>query len=129
VNRELVEELKAAGFPMGPYRSGRRYFPPNDDNSWRPGAHRHGVVLHTLDLRDREREFERGCFCPNVAELIEACGRQFGRLYAIASDWIAESADERTSCLGKSPDEALGRLWLALNKRKQDSSGRSQELS
>jgi hypothetical protein len=123
MNRELAEDLKAAGFPAAPYRPGRRYFPPEDDGSWRPEARKHGIVLHILDLHGRESELERGCFCPDVAELIDACGSDFGRLYAIASNWIAESADERTSCLGKSADEAVGRLWLALNKRKLDSSG------
>jgi hypothetical protein len=67
---------------------------------------------------------------PTLEELIEACGENFDALfsnferiekgYRQPHQWRAD-ATNRTgySCAGATPVEAIARLWLALNRKKQ----------
>jgi hypothetical protein len=118
MNRELAEELKAAGFPIGAFRAGHKFYPHESDAGWTEGAQRQGVVLHSNDLEDRLRDITNGYYCPNLSDLIEACGGRFARLYVIKTIWTAESDDPREAVMGGSPEEAVGRLWLAQHKQK-----------
>ena len=87
MNYELAKELDNAGFPI---RVGNRV----------------GYVQS-----------------PQLGELIEACGDRFGSLYRFNDDpeWYAYRAGTRTKehgeFDGKTPEEAVARLWLALNKK------------
>ena len=65
---------------------------------------------------------------PTLSELIEACGEEFRDLLKMRSkdyEWEAEGyyfcCDEhgegRRFGQGKTPEEAVSRLWLALNKK------------
>lgn len=93
---ELAKELKDAGFPQHPYNA--------------------------------------MCFCgaktvddphhPTLSELIEACGEGFSRLLNHKKyGWVAYPTIEWTGehathvSYEKTPEEAVARLWLALNKK------------
>jgi hypothetical protein len=53
MNRALAKELKNAGFPIGAYRTGHKFYPPGQGSEWSGAAHRHGVTLNPYDLEDR----------------------------------------------------------------------------
>jgi hypothetical protein len=68
---------------------------------------------------------------PTLSELIEACGDRFGKLEAQLTskefccppkgrEWVATNCYaciERITTHGTTPEEAVARLWLALNKK------------
>lgn len=94
---ELAKELKEAGFPQKPERlqtfvnNYTRSTPLNGDD-W--------------------------LAVPTLAELIEECGEQFGELYRFPDSWLAESYsnDDHSEGSGDTPEEAVARLWLSMNK-------------
>lgn len=66
------------------------------------------------------------CLCmptiPTLSELIEACGDNFEGIRHVVRKgigidyWLAECTDVKAICCeGKNPEEAVVRLWLALN--------------
>lgn len=69
--------------------------------------------------------------CPTLSELIAACGDKFGSLWRAESDievvfgakaeWNYQN-DEATTrgVFGKTPEEAVANLWLALNPNDND---------
>jgi hypothetical protein len=116
MTRELAKELKLAGFPTGPYRPGRRFYPNENDSGWPEAAHKEGVVLYAADLENRIVDIRNGYYCPDLPDLIDACGKNFARLYPIKAIWSAENFDASLVTMGNSPEEAVGKLWLALNK-------------
>ena len=90
ISYELAAELKGAGFPQSP--------PTNPH-------------LHP-DYRD-------GVKFPTLSELIEACGDEFIglRRHKIAGvEGVIRWQIEMRPVLYKTPEEAVARLWLALNK-------------
>jgi hypothetical protein len=116
INYELALELKKAGFPQPDrygnllenctcgsveYLGGNKVHPPNSDC----------LVME-----------------PNLSELIDACGEKFGKLISptyrqrydgVRDYWVAMSDDDRHDGYdmeGTTPEEAVARLWLALNK-------------
>ena len=115
MKRELARELKIAGFPMLPYRAGHHFYPHGDDTDWTDAARRHGVTVTHYDLEDRLQALKNGYYCPNLSDLIEACGARFSRLTIMKTLWTAESDSPEQIAMGDSPEEAVGRLWLALN--------------
>lgn len=103
----LAKELKDAGFPQkyGETRLGR----------WvAPDGSRLGIIHSGDDARS-------ACYLPTLSELIEACGERFDSLVLhekIANDggyWEA-TGDEYFNDTGPTPEEAVARLWLSLNK-------------
>lgn len=101
---ELAKELKDAGFPQD------KRFPLDE---------------HTIeDLK--KRSFEEVHF-PELSELIEACGEQFGGLIRLRDGtWNAATPviiseigyhNPQTECGGSTPEEAVAKLYLALNKK------------
>jgi len=60
---------------------------------------------------------------PTLSELIEACGDGFGKLQQESSMWrfrwyACDLVNEEGSLeKGSTPEEAVARLWLALNKK------------
>jgi len=60
---------------------------------------------------------EQRYFAPTLSELIEACGVYFDFLANNGRNWRARSVMEKTAeGEGSNPEEAIARLWLALNK-------------
>ena len=98
MNYKLAKELKDAGFPQ----KGR---------GW------HIDPLGHLTNQVGEPRI------PTLSELIEACGEDFGELRRTAPKrgsvkmrWFAGNLLDICG-LGKTPEEAVARLWLALKKK------------
>ena len=87
ISYELAKELKDAGFPK---------------------------------YRDKELTIVDGVFInpPALSELIEACGEEFMQLHKIREDhwWAGDIAEEGKYASGKTPEEAVARLWLKLQQ-------------
>jgi hypothetical protein len=116
MDRELAKELKAAGFPIAAYRAGHEFYPPEQGGGWSEAARQHGVTVTHYDLEDRMQDLKDGYYCPDLSDLIEACGSSFSQLFVEADIWTAESKDPVHTILARSADEAVAKLWLALNK-------------
>lgn len=87
MNYELAKQLKEAGFP-------RHYFFYPENEIQLPGS----------PIR-----------LPNLSELIEACYVDRFRLYDEGGWWSASGYHMRGFTEeGKTPEEAVARLWLAL---------------
>jgi hypothetical protein len=119
MNHELAAELKHAGFPIGAYRAGHKFYPHEDDPGWTDAARRHGIILNTYDRENRLQDIRNGFYCPNLSDLIDACGKHFARLYIIKTIWTAEGPNMVQIAIGDSPEEAVAKLWLAVNKLKE----------
>jgi hypothetical protein len=128
MNRKLAVELKLAGFPIGAYRAGHKFYPRENDTGWTDAAHLQGVTLHRYDLENRLQDIRQGYYCPNLSDLIDACGDRFARLYVIKTIWTAESDDPKQTAMGDSPEEAVGRLWLGLHQLPASESGNQVAL-
>jgi hypothetical protein len=114
MNYELAQELKDAGFPNIKdlqHRQGREFILPDGS-----------VPVYSLG----NAENVKGWFVPILEELIEACGKHFDRLLAYhdTGDWEATSEKDSDgsfkSASGKTPTEAVARLWLALHSMKNE---------
>lgn len=124
---ELAKELKEAGFPMTAkprtreielsLKLDRRFVedpahplppsPTKSGNSWQQDYE--AYVQHAI------------CF-PTLSELIEACGDKFREVKKHLSKggfWTASTARQAGGLCerGTNPEEAVARLWLALNKK------------
>ena len=97
ISYELAQKLKKAGFPQKPHTH-------------------YKIVNDCLDIRFRI-----------LSELIDACWDRFGQLVKNYDDWSAgggkmEGVDEiawEFEARGNTPEEAVAKLWLELNKTKQ----------
>jgi hypothetical protein len=118
MKRELAKELKAAGFPIGTYRLGHKFYPPEHGGGWTDAARRHGVTITQYDLDERIADIREGLYCPDLSDLFGACGPHFARLWTLTALWMAESVNPAHTAIGDSPDEAVGKLWLALQQPK-----------
>lgn len=105
MNYELVLELKKAGFPQE--GNGESTINPYCPNAGKPHEDDDCVI-----------------YCPTLSELIEACGEPFLLLKQNISEptfkrWEAGSYwNKKTNqCFAITPEEAVARLWLALNKK------------
>jgi len=99
IDYTLAKELKEAGFP----------------SDWE------GFCGHC--------GYSGGANSPTLSELIEACGEEGFRLTQMARGWLAEKGEVYFSGNmvhrfehaeykhGDTPEEAVARLWLALNKK------------
>jgi len=110
---KLAKQLKDAGFPFK-----TKCCVSHNDN-------------YIYEMKD-----EKYSILPTLSELIEACGRGFQILccdvYNFESEdekWFAGEDDCGDNCprlrqmyephgLGKTPEEAVAKLWLELNKSK-----------
>jgi len=95
INYKLAKQLKDAGFPQW--------------NSQKKG--------------DRFcKGTKKECYIPTLSELIEACGEEFLRLLKLNNgEWTCENRFGEVGIgdiivWGKSPEEAVAKLWLKLNK-------------
>lgn len=106
MNYSLAKELKDAGFPQNPYMN-------------QLCQHGDSMACRISSKRNPECEWVS---VPTLSELIEACGKEFGVLHQykhLGKDgmgWFA--AQQVMGTLGKqgsTPEEAVARLFLALN--------------
>lgn len=95
ISHELAQQLKDAGFPQYP-----------------------GIPEKSKEI------FGGSPFAPTFSELIEACGERFSSLYSplTGTEWKAFGWKEfkrggELQGEGSTPEEAVARLWLALNKK------------
>ena len=98
MNHKLAKQLKDAGFPQGETEVGACM----DDNM--------NEVLSK----------ETHSLIPTLEELIEACGDEFTCLTNNLDEWKVSAnldipSNERILIFGKTPSEAVAKLWLALN--------------
>lgn len=62
-------------------------------------------------------------YFPTLSDLINACGDKFYGLHKMVNDeWLAfiydiEDSTRQVEIRGKTPEEAVSALWLALNKK------------
>lgn len=64
-------------------------------------------------------------YIPSLSELVEACGENVGVYHLLGNTWIAGIVNLETpegmffdkEQRGTTPEEAVARLWLALNKK------------
>ena len=113
MNYKLAKQLKDEGFPQRKVLSSY-ILPPNADEKYR----------HIMDVskpQGYENLLAAGydiVACPTLSELIESCGDKFfGIFRRDKKNWIASISDKNeTEGLGKSPEVAVAKLWLKLNK-------------
>lgn len=116
MNYELAKELKDAGFPI---RKSRELELPEGS-----------VVYERTFVYEPQNgvaiDFPESLLVPTLEELIEACGDYFGQLikiidgpgWNVQSRWFTEnSVRESRYATGKTPEEAVARLWLALHAK------------
>lgn len=107
ISYELCKVLKDAGFPQNP--SGIC-------------GHCHGFQMNPENFPHLNDDYKKSlpeyAYHPTLSELIEACGDKFGVLEKIydKNQWHCRP------CTGKcmyfsTPEEAVARLWLELNKK------------
>jgi hypothetical protein len=116
MKRELAKELKAAGFPAKAYELGHRFYPNENATGWSDATRRLGVTVGAYEMEKHLQDIKAGYYCPTLSDLIGACGGRFSRLFVMKAIWFAESDRPELVAMGDSPEEAVGRLWLALNK-------------
>lgn len=95
ITYELAKELKDAGFPKL--------------QGW------NGLTWFFADESIRN-------YIPTLSELIEACGEEFYGLnrqnyVGYVGMWGAFSRSSLDAIVGSTPEEAVARLWLELNKK------------
>jgi len=101
---KLAKKLKDAGFPL-------------KNSVW----DKYLYIGEPSD-EDFEREWNKGkeTFSPTLSELIEACGDKFFRLEYLCGNrkdyrWFAQGMEGVVG--GKTPEIAVAKLWLKLNKK------------
>jgi hypothetical protein len=119
MNRKLAKELKVADFPMQPYRLGHRFYPHETRGEWSRTARAQGVTITPYELQAHSQDIRDGYYCPQLADLIEACGGRFERLFVEKNIWTAETTEPgKIHALADSPEEAVAKLWFALHQKK-----------
>lgn len=96
INYELAKQLKEAGFPQKT----------------------EGQFVMMIDKNGYEGKIQRDVvYTPSLSELIEACGDKFERLMRVTKT-IWSVTDTRGFRYDYStPEEAVAKLWLELNKK------------
>ena len=95
MNYELAKQLKEAGFPQ----TGEFFYTENES------------ICNSKDV---------GVHKPTLSELIEACGDKIICLErGLKSGWFAfpTRRDAKPNGNGDTPEEAVAKLWLELNKK------------
>ena len=75
------------------------------------------MTVTPYELKNCLQDINNGYYCPTLSDLIGACSGKFSRLFVMKATWFAESDGPELVAMGDTPEEAVGRLWLALNKR------------
>lgn len=119
LNYEIAKELKEAGFKQG----------VGNYLSCHP---KEGIAILKLQpLKEEGGPNKEVAYCacgaslyyaPTLSELIEACGEGFGQLEKQEGYWECTGRDLTDGIIitfqqGSTPEEAVARLYLALNKK------------
>ena len=76
-----------------------------------------GFPQHSMPKRTKFANHDEPVYLPTLEELIETCGTQFGLLERYKpTSWRAFNPSENIYGIAGTPEEAVARLWLALNK-------------
>ena len=97
MNYKLAKKLKEVGFPQ------------NESGD--------GMCPEWPDVITVGKDSEDWCYLPGLSELIEAGGDEFDELVHFKAEprWVA-SKDIYVKGNGKTPEEAVAKLWLEINK-------------
>ena len=113
IDHKLAKELKEAGFPQN--------LGVSRDSSW-------------VGIDNTYNHYSLGedyCYIPTLSELIEACGEGFESLIRTKTKddytWSARGYNYPTDGY-KAPEEAVAKLWLALNKKVEIVKGDDERL-
>jgi hypothetical protein len=115
MNYDLAKQLKEAGFYQN--GDGKTLMRENADGS--EGVYDE-MNDRTMFLEYFNPDYvaqhpEWVVYYPLLSELIEACGEHFDCLYNRGQDWGASHfANGRNQAIGKTPEDAVARLYLAL---------------
>ena len=113
ITYELAKELKEAGFPK---------------EDWVEEGYYEDFKANNLTLKEPmplPNKPKFGYQMPTLSELIEACGEEFSVLTKRGGEYEAKSrgkmlsqkiTDFKVVIKGVSPEEAVAKLWLELNK-------------
>ena len=111
MNYEIALKLKEAGYPQG-------------GGDWQTDTWlgpRGDVYFRKKNNGDIPNFPEDAVFIPSLSQLIEACGENFTRLtYDRVSKSFSAYQDLPklyTFTYGSTPEEAVGKLWLELNRK------------
>ena len=99
---ELARQLKDAGFPF------RNNFELRYFNEKKGG----GIVFKDMDKFEEEGLIK----IPTLSELIDACGDGFNNLTKYVGGWGTFTEYDDRIDLYSTPEEAIAKLWLLLNK-------------
>lgn len=99
MNYELAKQLKDAGFPQDKREC--------QDDPYT--CCEHGIYYNGSDINDTP-------YYPTLSELIEACGERFYALRRAMDIWMARD-DYGFEFKGKTPEEAVAKLYLKLNEK------------
>ena len=118
ISYQIAKDLSEAGFPnMRVLKKGDKLVDPD------------GKIHSAMrDVVESRYDWFR---LPTLSELIEACGFGFDGVTVVerfhaskdrvwkaqANTTLWDIKDEATSAVGSTPEEAVARLWLALNKK------------
>lgn len=114
MNYKLALELKEAGFPM-----------PDRPKVWAVTKNHSEYENDLAYAQDSFVELpdKKAMFLPTLSELIEACGEDLshikkwnGHWWAVTHSRFDENGNNFEEC-ALTPEEAVARLWLALNKK------------
>ena len=107
---ELAKELRDAGF-----KGSGGWIKRDKDGEWKP--YNNCEMDRLTFSTDAGHDYETSV--PTLSELIKACGKGFQELKRGYKHFWAWGYinNEYKSFKGKTPEEAVARLWLALNKK------------
>ena len=107
---KLLKQLREVGFPQ---------------------AEVEGQYISCKECLTKGINGNKGCgkecvvYIPTLSELIDTCGNEFGNLSTLAegtteedfiTSWCAENLGGGVERIGKTPEEAVAKLFIELNK-------------
>ena len=110
---KLAKQLKEAGLKQPPGETNTKGFwmVENDLSAKELEKMEAGDVILSKDV----------VYIPTLSELIEECGISFGSLMFWEGKWLAKESLRVNfygkDYSGKSPEEAVAKLWLKVNER------------
>lgn len=108
---QLAKELKEAGFPQK-FKCGSWYYSHDGEVM--------GYITRVLGNMDDVHEDDGDIVKPTLSELIDACGDEFIALSKLGDLWWCATDGSPVRMMGikgQTPEEAVARLWLALNQK------------
>lgn len=112
LNYKLALQLEKAGFPLNDKRRLEYYIRMKSELA----------SPNVVTFYDKDTNKERYVYIPLLDDLIDACGDKFSCLErCITKPWCAWMKSEYkgkgvSHFYGKTPEEVVAKLWLALNK-------------